>query len=368
MPNFGLNNLLKPNLEPNWEKIDQLPLFANLYDCGQDAQYHAEGNVGIHTRMVVEALLALPEWQALSQTNRYVLFLSALLHDIAKPLCTSIQDGRIVSPRHAKVGEKMVREWLWDANFDLRETICSLVRLHGLPLWVLEKSNPHAAVIASSLRVPNHWVALLAKADVLGRTCHDQNELLERIGFFEEFCRENECYEQPKLFENSHSRFKYFYTNATYPAVLYDDTRFKVVLMSGIAGAGKDTYIQTHYPHLPVVSLDDLRRQMKVKYGDEKGQGLVIQQAKKLAKTYAAHRQSFVWNSTNLTKDMRSRLIALLEVYNPQFEVVYIETSMDNIVQRRKGDIPQNALYKMQRSLDMPQLDEAHEVIYNRNG
>ena len=63
--------------------------------------------------------------------------------------------------------------------------------------------------------------------------------------------------------------------------------------------------------------MDDLRKEMKVSHGDKTGQGRVVQQAYELAKKYAAAKQCFVWNSTNLTSDMRSKLINKLSVYNP---------------------------------------------------
>tara|TARA_B100000676_G_scaffold194569_1_gene191226 strand:- start:62 stop:214 length:153 start_codon:yes stop_codon:yes gene_type:complete len=35
--------------------------------CGQDAAWHAEGDVWTHTRMVCEALASLDEWGALDR-------------------------------------------------------------------------------------------------------------------------------------------------------------------------------------------------------------------------------------------------------------------------------------------------------------
>lgn len=145
---------------------------------------------------------------------------------------------------------------------------------------------------------------------------------------------------------------------------LYDDTKFTVELLSGIAGSGKDFYLKNN--RLPVVSLDDLRREMGVRHGDSLGQGHVIQRAQELAKRYAAARQSFVWNATNLTTDMRSKIINMLSVYNPYFKITYLESSIGNIFARRKEDIPRAALGKMIRVLDMPLATEGHEVGWVR--
>jgi hypothetical protein len=167
-----------------------------------------------------------------------------------------------------------------------------LVRLHGLPLWAMEKPNPNSAVIAASLRVKNEWIYILAKADVLGRICNDQAELLERLSYFKELCIENQCFTNEKIFLNEHSRFKFFQNQDEFPQHIFDDTKFKVILLSGIAGSGKDTYAAQL--DLPIVSLDDIRQKMKIKPDDKDGQGKVIQEAYLQAKQYAAKKQNCV--------------------------------------------------------------------------
>jgi len=114
---------------------------------------------------------------------------------------------------------------------------------------------------------------------------------------------------------------------------------------------------------LPIVSLDDLRREMGVAHSDSTGQGHVIQRAQELAKRYAAAQQSFVWNATNLTADLRSKIIGLLSVYNPFFKITYLETSRENVFTRRKEDIPRAALEKMFRILDMPLAVEGQVLV-----
>ena len=56
--------------------------------------------------MVCEALLQLPEFQALGEQEQHILFAAAMLHDVEKRSTTKreSQGGkeRIVSPNHAK--------------------------------------------------------------------------------------------------------------------------------------------------------------------------------------------------------------------------------------------------------------------------
>lgn len=337
-----------------------------LRDCPQDPLWHAEGDVWTHTLMVLEALKDCPRYAAATRREKALLQLSALLHDIAKPECTlTDEQGRIVSPRHAKIGEMLCRRLFWDADFEFREQLCALVRLHGLPLWTLHKSNPNAAVLSAAERIPADLLHALARADVLGRICRDQAELLERTDFFEALCSENRCWGQPYPFANEHSRFQYFFKNENYPIERFDDTRFTVVVLSGLPGSGKDRYAETL--DMPAVSLDQIRNRLRIAPTDAKGQGTVLQVAYEQAKMYCRNKQSFLWNSTNLSRELRSKLVSTLSVYHPRFEIVYIETSWDNILRRRQEHIPLPALEKMWRILEIPLPNEAHSVSYRRN-
>lgn len=362
---------LFPNNKPDWEKIETAPsieeIISSLKTCPQDALHHAEGDVFTHTQMVLEEMQKLDFFQQADILKQYILLVSALLHDIGKPPRTKEENGRIVSPNHAQFGEKMARQLLWDEDFALREQICSLVRLHGLPLWAFEKPNPNAAVTASSLRLSNADLHALATADALGRICQDQQDLMDRLDLFQELCLENECFEVERIFQNSHSRFKFFANNLTYPPALYDDTAFEVVLMCGISGSGKDVYIQENLD-MPIVSLDALRTQMKVKRRNTRGQGHVIQAAYQMAKEFGAKKQSFVWNAMNLSQDLRQKVISKMAVYNPKFRIIYIETSRENIIERRSSEIKVSELEWMMQMLEMPKPNEAHEVLYLRNG
>ncbi|MBL7818394.1 MAG: AAA family ATPase [Saprospiraceae bacterium] len=309
------------------------------------------------------------DFQKLETTPQYLLFLSALLHDIAKPACTFEENGRITSPKHAAIGEKMVRELLWNADFEAREIVAALVRLHGLPIWSLDKYQPHRAVIASSLRVPNDWLYLLAKADALGRDCADKEELLLRIELFKELCLENQCFTEEKTFHNNHSCFKFFQSETeNYPSMIFDDTSFEVIILAGIAGSGKDSLYKKQFKDYPSVSLDTIRETHKIKPTDKDAQGKVVQIAYEQAKEFCRKKQSFVWNSTNLTTELRSKLIRSLSVYNPYFKIFYVETPLSKIFTRRQNDIPADVLHRMIRQLDLPLRIEAHEVHYVRNG
>ncbi|WP_414574527.1 AAA family ATPase [Anabaena sp. CCY 9402-a] len=352
----------------DWRTLEtEFDWLRSLADCPQDPRYHAEGNVLIHTKLVCEALVALPKWRALPVTERSVLFVAALLHDVAKPASTLIEtDGAISSKGHVLQGAKMAQQILWDLQvpFREREAVVALVKYGSLPLWFWDKPNPEKAVIKTSQIIRCDMLSLLAEADVWGRYCDDQPQLLERIAFFREYAQENHCFHQPRTFRSNHSRFIYFQKengNADYAA--YDDTRFEVVMMSGLPGAGKDTWIQKNIPDWAVISLDELRNIMRI--APDEDQGAVVNAAKALAKDYMRTGKSFVWNATNISRQLRGSLIRQFANYQAKIRIVYLEAPWEELLKRnrdRSAKLPEKVLYKMKNRLEVPDITEAQAV------
>ncbi|MFC7441490.1 AAA family ATPase [Laceyella putida] len=144
---------------------------------------------------------------------------------------------------------------------------------------------------------------------------------------------------------------------------MYDDTRCEVILMSGLPGAGKDTWISQTHPDLPVISLDQIRREHGI--SPTANQGEVIQIAKEQAKVLLRQRQSFIWNATNLTRHLRDPLIDLFAAYGARITIVYMDAPLDLLLSRnrkRKHEVPEAVIRKLVRKLEVPTLTEAHHV------
>lgn len=132
-------------------------------------------------------------------------------------------------------------------------------------------------------------------------------------------------------------------------------------MMSAIAGSGKDTYIKTHLNHLPVISLDDIRKEYHIKPTDKVGNGHAVQIAKERAKEYMRKHESFVWNATNITRQMRSQLIDLFESYKGRVHIVYIEVPYVMLKAQnnnREEALPDDAIERMIRKWEPPTRKE----------
>lgn len=364
---------------PDW-KLDfssierQHDWFSSLEDCPQDPHWHAEGNVGIHTRLVCQALVNSQAWRGLDSVQRSIVFAATLMHDMAKPACSREEGGRITARGHAERGARMARQAFSQLHadsldtrlFDFRQQIVGLVRHHGLPLRSLDSTDPRRAIIRASQTTRLDWLAILARADVDGRECADRDELRGRIDLFSELAHELACFQGPFRFASDHSRVHYFANaNASEFSPIYDDTQVQVIVMSGAPGAGKDRWIHSNAKGTPVVSLDAIRSELGVAPTDD--QGVVLQAARQRARQLLRAKRNFVWNATNTTRVVRGRLLKLLRSYRARVRIVYLEAAFDVHVARnreRQGHVPQQAWNRIFERLEVPDQTEAHQVDY----
>jgi predicted kinase len=350
-----------------WDALDaEFSWIRAMRGCLQDPIFHAEGDVWTHVRMVCEALTRLSGWRSLPESERRIVFAAALLHDQAKPSCTREESGRITSRGHSSRGAIDSRRILWEmgADFATREQVCALVRYHQSPFHLLKREDSQRQVFLISQTARCDLLRLLATADVVGRRCADQKQLIETIALFEEYCREQACYMGARQFPSTHSRFEYFRTDNRDPTYrAHEDFRCEVTLMSGLPGSGKDTWLQHNLGHLPVISLDAIREELREPVTGK--QGKVVQLARERAREFLRQRQSFAWNATNLSNDIRRQLIDLFTDYQARTRIVYLESPPSSLFKRnadRPDAVPAGVILRMMEHWELPSPIEADEV------
>ena len=306
----------------------------------QNPAYPGEGDVLAHTKLVCEKLCAMPSFRALGDAERTLLSLAALLHDIGKPQTTKLENGVLISPNHGSTGAHIARELLWrefglcgsaEAQ-QLREAVCFLVRYHMFPVHALSQDDPALRlrrIAANGELVPGFTMkllCLLSAADVLGRVAPDTQELLSSVELCAQLCAELGCLSCPPAFASPATRHAYLSGRNVLPdQPLFDGTWGEVILLCGLPGTGKDTWIRENHAGLPMVSMDDLRIVMGVKPTDD--QGRVAQAAQEACRVHLRAKQPFIYNTTALTPLMRGKAVRLFESYGARVRIVYLETT-----------------------------------------
>jgi tRNA nucleotidyltransferase (CCA-adding enzyme) len=161
-----------------WGVIEQLfPELQALVGVPQEPEWHPEGDVDVHTLMVVDEARKLID--ELDYPRSVTVMLGAVCHDLGKPPTTEFVDGRIRSRGHDEAGVETTITFLDRIGihtldgFDVRKQVIELVRYHLKPgeFFKVESKNPvgDGAFRRLARKVEPDLLYRVAKADSLGR-------------------------------------------------------------------------------------------------------------------------------------------------------------------------------------------------------
>ncbi len=153
---------------------DQLfPELVTLVGVPQEAEWHPEGNVDVHTLMVVDEARKLID--DLEYSKQVTVMLGALCHDFGKPATTKFFDGRWRSHAHDEAGVAPTISFLDKLGiftldgYDVRKQIIEIVRYHLLPGMFYKSQPGDGAFRRLARKVETDLLYRVAKADSLGR-------------------------------------------------------------------------------------------------------------------------------------------------------------------------------------------------------
>jgi tRNA nucleotidyltransferase (CCA-adding enzyme) len=167
-----------------------LPEMELLYDCPQDPEWHPEGNVWIHTLMVIDKARELNG--DLDRPRLATVMLGAVCHDLGKPATTAVIDGRIKSPNHEAMGVEPATKILDRLNihtldnFDVRAQVLGLVAEHLRPMAFFKGRDTitDGAFRRLAQKVDLELLVRFARADCHGRAgrfdCSAMDWFIER--------------------------------------------------------------------------------------------------------------------------------------------------------------------------------------------
>ncbi|MDA9317252.1 HD domain-containing protein [Puniceicoccaceae bacterium] len=150
--------------------LQYAPELEALDGCGQDPQWHPEGDVWKHTCHCLDAYAAHRtgnEWEDL------IVGLAVLCHDLGKPDTTYTDDnGRIRSPRHDVLGVPVAQSFLERLTRQKKifEEVLPLVEQHMRPLALYRDGAGDSAIRRLAARVKRvDRLVRVAHADKNGR-------------------------------------------------------------------------------------------------------------------------------------------------------------------------------------------------------
>jgi tRNA nucleotidyltransferase (CCA-adding enzyme) len=152
-----------------WPEIDA------LIGCPQDPIVHPEGDVFIHTGLVLDEARRLVD--ALPKPKRFAVMFGALCHDFGKPSTTSVEYGRVKASGHEALSVRLTEKFLerlkvfrFD-HFDVRGQTLALVKHHAVPhRWYKTRETISDGDFRRlSLELEPDLLYRVALADCLGR-------------------------------------------------------------------------------------------------------------------------------------------------------------------------------------------------------
>lgn len=399
----GLAHNAKPSFAECLSVLgEHLPLLMQFEQTPQEPEWHAEGNVAIHTDMVLTALYQLLDGEAshINGWRRASLILGALLHDIAKPPTTLQRQVRgqlrWTSPKHETLGRDylLFRLLPFELPADIWLSVLHLVGEHQVPKWMVMKDKPFVDYLQLARKVDLELIYFLAVADMQGRTCIDKEWQLELLELFKMQCQSFQLWQQqphqdwlsviekdinhlPQITQTlikSEAIYQreqgfiydpadalgktYHYRNKTIP---------EVIVICGLSGSGKSTWITKHCVNHQVISLDKIRQALTGSEADQRQNKKVIAIAKEHLKDCLRKRQSIVWDATNIRRDFRQQLFDIVRRYDGLMNLVMIvqpvECSIKQNRQRNNG-LAEQVILQQQDRFEFPLPLEAHQIKF----
>ena len=157
--------------------VDRLwPELRALVGCQQDPEWHPEGDVWVHTLMVVDG--ARRRLEGLDRGRALTVMLGAVTHDFGKPATTAFVDGRIRSIDHEEQGVAPAAAFLDRLNvnsvdgYDVRRHVLGITAQHLKPgMWFKVRDEVgDGAFRRLAQKVDLEMLARVAESDCLGRT------------------------------------------------------------------------------------------------------------------------------------------------------------------------------------------------------
>jgi len=369
-----------------------------LEQTEQDTEWHAEGNVYIHTGMVLSELYKLLATDAkhIQGWQRQALILAALLHDVGKTVRTRRfeVDGveRIGAPLHAEQGRSYLSFKLLALALPVEVIWCvlNLVGEHHMPKRLIVRNKGAADYFKLARQANIELLYWLEVADIKGRICPDPTAQLQVLDEFRMFAEEYSVWGAPldikaeiqTSLEGLPVRtqdYVYAYAQAQLESgkinlaseaigTTYEhrDDYANLVVLCGPSGSGKTRWHTEQLPGYSLISLDDLRERFNGDPESQKNRGQILQQAKEELRQALREKRDVIWDATNLRTDFRSIVATLGRDYHALVTLVVFllpEKQLHINNNQRDRSVASSVIEKQLSSYQFPLLSEVHQFL-----
>lgn len=378
---------------------EAFPLIEKMAETPQDPEWHAEGNVRIHTELVIEELYGVLENEGadLDASGRLSLILGAALHDIGKTLTTREEERerrmRIVSPRHTERGRSFCAPRMPILGLSGSETkaVLSVIGRHHAPKSLVMRDAPPSAWFRLSRSIEPRLIYLFELADIRGRRLAggDDSEAFDILELYREGAKEAGVWRNSDPYAEWRDRIL---EQVPVPAVSYvlneairdfeagriftpeeavartfehRDEHAEVVVTCAPSGSGKSTWVERNCSDFVRVSLDEIREKLTGNRADQSRNGEVMQLAKEQLRVGLRAKKRIVWDATTIRADGRSMVVDLAHDYHAATRIVAFACPPELILERnrnRQNSVRANVLQRQLDRLQWPEIWEAHEV------
>ncbi|ASP39058.1 hypothetical protein CHH28_10370 [Bacterioplanes sanyensis] len=378
---------------------DDLPWLRRLADTPQDPQWHAEGNVFIHTQMVLDELYKILPTKAFTREETLLLVLAVILHDIAKPEATRNKEingiDRVVASGHEELGMAYLapRVAHWPLPHRVKKHLLGLVGAHQKPKLLVVKDCARHDYFNLARQAPLHLFYYLELADMRGRICDDLSAQVELLELFKLYAKDFGFWrsdvedvwlkqaeqalpmhnDKAKNYLSQHSLLCFSQGKISQAeegiAMGFGqrDSHGHLEILVGISGSGKSSWISKHRADCQAISLDELRQEINGDRQDQSNFGSIIREAKKRLKAALANGQHVIWDATSLRLDFRTPLVDIALAYKAKVSLICFWVPLQQLQQQnasRQYSVPNEVLQKQLYSWQWPLPSEAHELIY----
>jgi len=386
---------------------DKFPLLAKYKETEQDSQWHAEGDVEIHTDMVLTQVYDffeadLAQWPL---NEKAIMVMGALFHDYAKPICTKLREingiDRVVAPNHENKGASLL--FYTDPPLGISvsqwQEAIALTALHHIPKLLVNRDKPKADYLALSTQGTTcEKLFWLEQADMRGRTCEDKDEQIFILDMFADNAKEYGIWDTSAT-DNEYQAFVdkimnefpdaskeaqhrvlaqaiYHYEQGSIfmleeelaRAYQYIDKQSHVVVLCGVSGTGK-TSITADFAarSYEIISLDDIRVSHFKFTENQKHNDNVVRIAKERLKDALREKRNVVYDATSLRRDFRTAIVGLSTNYSAFTEIVVVHKNGSDIKKDNKDrahPVPDDVLKSQFEQLQLPEHGDAHVVNF----